>query len=74
MSNKTDLEKLIDLSKDTDFLKKLEEDPWFREMSQYGKDLAKRNEEAHKKWLCPKGCGYNGIYYASAAHYSYGDW
>jgi hypothetical protein len=47
MSNKTDLEKLIDLSKDTDFLKKLEEDPWFREMSQYGKDLAKRNEKIY---------------------------
>ena len=23
---------------------------------------------------CPKGCGYEGIYYASAEHYSYGDW
>lgn len=24
--------------------------------------------------LCPKGCGYNGIYYASFAHYLHGDW
>ncbi len=24
--------------------------------------------------LCPKGCGYNGIYYASYEHYTYGDW
>lgn len=23
---------------------------------------------------CPKGCGYNGIAYASRAHYVYGDW
>jgi hypothetical protein len=23
---------------------------------------------------CPKGCGYEGIYYASPEHYSYGDW
>jgi len=23
---------------------------------------------------CPKGCGYNGIAYASTAHYVYGDW
>jgi len=22
----------------------------------------------------PKGCGYSGIYYASWAHYSMGDW
>lgn len=24
--------------------------------------------------VCPKGCGYNGIYYASSEHYYYGDW
>ncbi len=24
--------------------------------------------------LCPLGCGYNGIAYASFAHYIYGDW
>jgi hypothetical protein len=35
--------------------------------------------EIRKRWprlcgLCPKGCGYNGIYYASFAHYLYGDW
>jgi hypothetical protein len=24
--------------------------------------------------LCPKGCGYRGIAYASHAHYVYGDW
>ena len=23
---------------------------------------------------CPKGCGYNGIAYASFEHYTYGDW
>jgi hypothetical protein len=23
---------------------------------------------------CPKGCGYEGIYYASPTHYMYGDW
>jgi hypothetical protein len=32
-----------------------------------------------KRWprlcgVCPKGCGYNGIAYASYAHYIYGDW
>jgi hypothetical protein len=32
-----------------------------------------------KRWprldgLCPKGCGFNGIGYASYAHYIYGDW
>ena len=24
--------------------------------------------------LCPKGCGFNGIAYASKAHFVYGDW
>lgn len=24
--------------------------------------------------ICPKGCGYNGIYYASYEHYISGDW
>lgn len=23
---------------------------------------------------CPKGCGFNGIAYASTAHFVYGDW
>lgn len=32
-----------------------------------------------KRWprldgVCPKGCGYRGIAYASYAHYLYGDW
>ena len=27
-----------------------------------------------KEKPCPKGCGYEGIYYASYAHYLYGDW
>lgn len=32
-----------------------------------------------KRWprldgTCPLGCGYSGIYYASYAHYLYGDW
>lgn len=35
--------------------------------------------EVRARWprlngLCPKGCGYNGIAYASADHYIYGDW
>lgn len=35
--------------------------------------------EIRKRWPrlcgpCPKGCGYNGIAYASTAHYYYGDW
>jgi hypothetical protein len=35
--------------------------------------------EIRKRWPrlsgpCPKGCGYNGIAYASYAHYIYGDW
>lgn len=35
--------------------------------------------EVRKRWPrlygeCPKGCGYNGISYASKAHYVYGDW
>jgi hypothetical protein len=35
--------------------------------------------EVRKRWprlhgLCPKGCGYNGIYYASWEHYTSGDW
>ena len=24
--------------------------------------------------LCPLGCGYTGIYYASKGHYIFGDW
>lgn len=36
-------------------------------------------EEIRRRWprlygLCPKGCGYNGIYYASHEHYVMGDW
>jgi len=35
--------------------------------------------EIRKRWprlsgLCPLGCGYNGIYYASYEHYIFGDW
>lgn len=35
--------------------------------------------EIRRRWprlcgQCPLGCGYNGIYYASAEHYAYGDW
>lgn len=35
--------------------------------------------EVRKRWprgwgSCPKGCGWSGIYYASYAHYLYGDW
>lgn len=36
-------------------------------------------EEVRRRWprlfgLCPKGCGYRGIAYASIAHYICGDW
>jgi hypothetical protein len=27
-----------------------------------------------KEKPCPKGCGFEGIAYASEAHYAYGDW
>lgn len=35
--------------------------------------------EVRKRWprldgLCPLGCGYNGIAYASKEHYVMGDW
>jgi hypothetical protein len=35
--------------------------------------------EVRRRWPrlhgeCPKGCGYNGIAYASADHYAMGDW
>ena len=35
--------------------------------------------EIRKRWPrlcgpCPKGCGFDGIYYASQEHYSMGDW
>lgn len=35
--------------------------------------------EVQKRWprgwgLCPKGCGFNGIAYASFEHYIAGDW
>jgi hypothetical protein len=35
--------------------------------------------EIRRRWprlhgTCPKGCGYVGIAYASAAHYTMGDW
>jgi len=35
--------------------------------------------EIRKRWprlcgKCPLGCGFNGIAYASLAHYLYGDW
>lgn len=37
------------------------------------------HSEIRKRWprlvgLCPKGCGYFGIAYASYSHYIYGDW
>lgn len=37
------------------------------------------SSEVRKRWprlfgRCPKGCGYEGIYYASYAHYIAGDW
>jgi len=37
------------------------------------------HDEIKRRWprlggLCPKGCGYNGIAYASYEHYIYGDW
>lgn len=38
----------------------------------YSKDIRKRWPRL--SGLCPLGCGYNGIYYASFAHYTYGDW
>lgn len=36
-------------------------------------------DEIRKRWPrgwgpCPKGCGWDGIAYASTAHYVYGDW
>lgn len=35
--------------------------------------------EIRRRWPrlfgpCPKGCGFNGIAYASRAHYVYGEW
>ena len=35
--------------------------------------------EIRRRWPrlmgnCPKGCGFHGIAYASAAHYTFGDW
>jgi hypothetical protein len=37
------------------------------------------HSKIRKRWPrlsgpCPKGCGYNGIAYASYEHYIYGDW
>jgi hypothetical protein len=37
------------------------------------------SQEVRKRWprlhgLCPKGCGFSGIAYASDAHYTMGDW
>lgn len=37
------------------------------------------SSKIRKRWprldgLCPKGCGYRGIAYASYSHYIYGDW
>lgn len=42
-----------------------------------GPDAA--TQEVRKRWPrlfgpCPKGCGFDGIAYASYAHYIYGDW
>lgn len=35
-------------------------------------EIRKRWPRLHGK--CPKGCGYEGIYYASMEHYVMGDW
>lgn len=37
------------------------------------------SDQVRRRWprlngLCPKGCGYDGVYYASYIHYIYGDW
>lgn len=47
----------------------------------FDEDLSKglSVQEVRQNWprlcgLCPKGCGYNGIYYASYSHYVMGDW
>lgn len=41
--------------------------------------LQMNSTEVRKRWprldgVCPKGCGYHGIAYASLAHYVFGDW
>lgn len=36
------------------------------------REIRKRFPRLHG--VCPKGCGFNGIAYASTAHYTYGDW
>jgi hypothetical protein len=46
---------------------------------EYRKDPNISVAEIRKKWprgfgLCPKGCGFNGIAYASYLHYIAGDW
>lgn len=33
-----------------------------------------RNRWPRLMGICPKGCGFKGIYYASTAHFVYGDW
>lgn len=47
----------------------------------FDEDAAKHLDahEVRKRWprlfgKCPKGCGFDGIGYASMAHYVYGDW
>lgn len=32
------------------------------------------DEEAARDKPCPKGCGFEGVYYASYLHYLTGDW
>jgi len=58
----------------------------YRELAKPPKTVAERIvgptdavAEIRRRWPrlcgpCPKGCGYNGIYYASWEHYTMGDW
>lgn len=46
---------------------------------EYKKNPGMTPAEVQKRWprgwgLCPKGCGFNGIAYASYMHYIAGDW
>lgn len=46
---------------------------------EYKKHPNMSSNEVQKRWprgwgLCPKGCGFNGIAYASFLHYIAGDW
>lgn len=47
--------------------------------AEYKKHPNMSSYEVKKRWprgfgLCPKGCGFNGIAYASYLHYIAGDW